>query len=164
MKYYLFLIVVCFTQPLFAQNNKGSIDIASTEFFPDCPAETCPAASLSIDEFSFHKPRTSCTSGFGLCLKVSLSITCLPCDLKSTLIDGKVNALIKIKGNEVAMRIPVDISHERDFEKTDFSTFEVEEGSIAITSQDGKRMFVQPGIYPVVIEDHEYVINMTCNP
>ena len=164
MKYCLFLIVVCFTQPLFAQNNKESIDVAGTEFFPDCPAETCPAASLSIDEFSFHKPRTSCTSGFGLCLKVSLSITCLPCDLKSTLTDGKVSALFKVKGDEVTMKIPVEISHEKDFEKTDFSTFEVEEGSISITMPTGKTAYVQPGIYPVVIEDHEYVINMTCNP
>lgn len=164
MKYYFFLFALCFSQILFAQQTKGSLDTDGTSIFLDCPAETCPAASVSIDEFSFHKPRTSCSSGFGLCLKVSLSISCLPCDLKSTLIDGKVNALFKLKGNEVTLRIPVDISHKKDFEKTDFSSFEVEEGSIAITGQDGKMMFVQPGIYPVVIEDHEYVINMVCNP
>jgi hypothetical protein len=164
MKYYLFLFAICFSQILFAQHNKESIDVAGTSFFLDCPEETCPAASVSIDEFSLHKPRTSCSSGFGLCLKVSLSITCIPCDLKSTLIDGKVNALFKVKGNEVTMRIPVDIRYEKEFEKTDFSSFEVEEGSISFTSQSGKTMFVQPGIYPVVIEDHEYVINMVCNP
>jgi hypothetical protein len=161
MRYYLFALILCFTHPVFAQQSRSASEFGGTEFFPDCPDETCPAASVTIDQFNFHKPRTSCSSGFGLCVKVSLSIGCIPCIRKSFLSDGKVNAFFKLEGKKVSMRMPVQIKDREGFAKEDLTSFEVEEGSIVVHTPSGTTYFVKQGVYPVEVDGDEYVVNMT---
>lgn len=160
MRYYLFAFAFCFSQTIFAQEMRSSIETGTTDFFPDCPDETCPAASVSIDQFNFHKPRTSCSSGFGLCVKVSLSVGCIPCIRKNVLSDGKVNAFFRWTGKELSLHLPLELNSKADFSKEDMTSFEVEESTISVSMPSGESYWVKAGVYPVVVIGDEYVVNM----
>ena len=44
-----------------------------------CPPGTHPVTVFyGIETFNFHKPRTDCQSGFGLCIRLEVGIECWP--------------------------------------------------------------------------------------
>ena len=160
MRYYLFALILCFSQSVFAQQYRAGNESGGTEFFPDCPDETCPAASVSIDQFNFHKPRTSCSTGFGLCVKVSLSVGCIPCIRRTMVSDGKVNAFFRWSEKALSLHLPLDIHAKEEFAKEDMSSFEVEEGAISVSLPTGENYMVKAGVYPVAVSGDEYVVNL----
>src|ERR1051325_3964834 len=106
-----------------------------------CPVGQCSVgASIIFDQFNFHKPRTGCTSGFGLCIKIHVEPICSSCPMgyptpgnMRTAVSGKsVTGWCVINGNKMELHLPSAIQQSDGYSRTDFSTFEVEDRSILI--------------------------------
>ncbi len=161
MRNFLLLIVLCIVQSGFSQTTKTApLNDGGTVGIAVCPAGTCPAAIITLESLNFHKPRTNCSGGFGLCIKMGFNFACLPCNGKSFIKDGKVNGWIKINQESAELHLPVGIKSEKGFEKTDMSTFEIEDKSIYFKSDNGVEKTVRGGIYPVTVSGEEYVVNI----
>lgn len=159
MKKLLFILMVCFANSVFAQSVKISPDVIGGDI-PDCPVGTCPMATISIDVFNFHKPRTNCTSGFGFCLRLSCGITCVNCYFKGSVAGDKVTAYAKMTSTVAELHVPVGLKTAKGFEKTDMSTFEVEDKSLSFKTSTGIEKLVKGGTYPVTVVGDEYVIKL----
>lgn len=159
MKKLLLILLICCSHAVFAQNNKTSPDVTGGEI-PTCPVGTCPMATINIDVFNFHKPRTNCTSGFGVCLRFSWGISCVSCYYKGSVAGDKLTAYAKLSNAVAELHVPVGLKDAKGFEKTDMSTFEVEDKSLSFKTSTGVEKFVRGGIYPVVVSGDEYVIKL----
>ena len=161
MKKLLIIVLLFITHVINAQIKKTTPIIeGSPEGIPICPAGMCPSAIVSIESFNLHKPRTSCSSGFGLCIKMGLSFACFYCDGKTTVNNGKVNGWVKINGQSAELHLPTRLKYEKGFEKTDFTTFEIEDRTLAFTSESGQTKTVKGAVYPVSISGEDYVIKL----
>ncbi len=153
----LFLIAMVFySQGLWAQSTEtGTIGL------PDdiaCPPGLCEHTSVSIQTFNFHKPRTNCTSGFGLCIRLGFTTSCGYCNDRSVIKGDKVKVWANLSGKKAEIHLPVALQSARGFEKTDMSTFEVEEKTISFTSKDGVERWVKGGSYPVAKNGDEFIV------
>ena len=161
MRNFLLVILLCFIQTGFAQTSKTApLGDGSPGGIPVCPSGMCPAAIITMESFNFHKPRTNCSGGFGLCLKIGFNFACLTCNGKSFIKDGKVNSWVKINQQTAELHVPTNIKYEKGFEKTDMSTFEIEDKSLSFKSDAGIEKTVKGGIYPVSVSGDEYIINL----
>ncbi len=161
MRNLLVIFLLVFVQSGYSQTLKTSpLSDTGPGGIPVCPSGTCPSAIITLESFNFHKPRTSCSSGFGLCIKMGFNFACLPCNGKSFIKDGKVNGWAKINEKAAELHIPVSLKTEKGFEKTDMSTFELEDKSISFKSDSGVEKTVRGGIYPVTVSGDEYIVNI----
>jgi len=155
----LFIISMLFLSgSAFAQSNRNSTDV--TGGIPPCADNLCPSLDISLSLANLHKPRTGCSSGFGLCLKLSVSVNCNPCSGKGKIVGDKVNIYTKINNDYAEMHIPVDLKYQKGFEKTDFSIFELEDKSVSFKLSNGIEKLARGGIYPVEFIGDEYVVKI----
>lgn len=134
--------------------------LESPNFPFDCPPGECPVSYIFIEVFNFHKPRTNCESGFGLCIRIASGIACKPCYYKSSITGTKVNAWAKITGGNAELHIPLVLKKQKGFEKTDFSVFEIEAGTVSFVTESGKQYFAKAGKYPVTVVGDEMLVNL----
>ena len=146
MKKLLFIAMTLLSATCFSQSTKTSPDGGGG--FPPCPEGFCPSVVFSMDMFNLHKPRTGCTSGLGICLKFSISLNCNPCVGKSFIKGDQVNLWIKSNGQTATLHFPVKVKFEKGFEKADFSSFEIEDKTLAFTFANGVTKLAKGGLYP----------------
>lgn len=161
MKNYFLVGLLLFSQWGFSQTNKTSplVD-AGNIGLPVCPSGMCPAAIITMESFNFHKPKTNCSGGFGLCIKLGFNFACLHCNGKSYIKDGKINGWAKINEQSAELHLPIGIKYEKGFEKSDMSTFEIEDKAVSFKYDSKMEKTVKGGTYPVSIIGDEYVINL----
>jgi len=160
-KIHISIIMIVMTLTSFSQTGKQ---------IPEgpCPDGECSyGVSIVFDQFNFHKPRTSCTSGFGLCIKVHTEPICEPCpmgyptpdNMKTDISDGKVKAWWKLADNKIELHIPVDLQKVDGYGDVDFSLFEIDDESFIIDNQD-KTIYatVKGGQYKVTKQENDFVV------
>lgn len=135
-----------------------------TQSLPNCPPGWCSYWEYIFDVFNFHKPRTGCKTGFGLCIMGHTNTGCRPCyNNKSNaagltkIESGKATCFGELKNNKLELHIPAQIKNETGFASEDFSTFTIEKGTLKI-SVDGKEKVSREGVYPVIQVGDEYVV------
>jgi len=158
MRKFLFIIMTMISAAGFSQSSKTSPDGGGG--IPPCPDGFCPSVIFSMDMMNLHKPRTGCTTGFGLCLKFSVSLLCNPCTGKSDIKGDKVNLWMHANGQTATIHIPTGMRYEKGFEKADFSVFEIEDKSLSFTFENGITKWVKGGLYPVSNTGDEFVVNL----
>ena len=124
----------------------------TTNKWIECPPDYLPVVILDLDQFNFHKPRTACTSGFGFCFRVGLTITCRKLEAtgdKATLINGKAHVWGSIQNETITLHFPSSLQKASGFSPEDFKTFLFEE---AVSLSYGKKTVAGliPGEYRVV--------------
>jgi len=139
----------------------------------EMPENPCPPGECSygitvvIDQFKFHKPRTGCTSGFGLCVKVHLEPVCKPCPLgyptpdnmKTEISDGKVTAWWSIVSNKIELHIPAGLQNVDGYGDSDFTIFEIEDNSFIVDNPDKTTYAtVRGGQYKVSKVGNDFVV------
>ena len=140
-----------------AQIKSGTNSLTDGSFIL-CPDGTYPTATVTINTFNLHKPRTNCSNGFGLCLKFSVSVYCASDMGKSSIKMDKTTITAKLTSQTAELHMPVALKFEKGFEKADFTKFEIEDKSLSFKSSSGTEKFVKGGIYPVSIVGDEYVV------
>jgi hypothetical protein len=132
----------------------------------------CPCGQMItfyIDKSNFHKPRTNCESGFGLCLKISkITVGCQPClggkSVGSNLEGNNVTGYIKSSCGEVEMHLPLALADDEMFKGEKLTEFEMEEGAIEIPVPDSEKpVWIKGGTYPVYEKENELVIPLSFN-
>lgn len=152
--------MVCITHSVNAQLVKSSASTLTTEASIFCPDGTTPTVSIFINSLNFHKPRTSCTGGFGLCVKMSVSIYCSNTTGKSYIKGDQISVSTKLTNQTAELHFPIALKYEKGFEKTDLSTFEIEDKSLIFKSAKGMEKLVKGGIYPVSVIGDEFVVTL----
>jgi hypothetical protein len=71
-----------------------------------------------------------------------------------------VNAWAKITGGNAELHIPLVLKKQKGFEKTDFSVFEIEAGTVSFVTESGKQYFAKAGKYPVTVVGDEMLVNL----
>jgi hypothetical protein len=161
MKKLLLLLMIIASHSVFSQNIKSDASLLDAgPSFPGCPSGYCPVGNISLDVLNFHKPRTSCTSGFGFCIKLSIMISCEPCGFKTYVKDNKVFAYAKIANNVAEIHIPTSLKYQKGFENADMATFEIEDKTISLKTASGIVKWLKSGIYPVVVLQDEYILSV----
>ena len=158
MKKILLIALFLYASLSHAQTNTIGNSSLTDGGFIFCPDGTYPTATITLNTLSFHKPRTNCTSGFGICIKFSVSVYCGSDMGKSYIKSDKTTATAKVSSQTVELHLPVSLKYEKGFEKTDFTKFEVEDKTLNFKSSTGIEKLVKGGIYPVTIVGDEYVV------
>lgn len=158
MKKILLIALVLYTSLAHAQKNAVGTESLTDVRFIFCPDGTYPTATVTLNTFNFHKPRTNCLSGFGMCIKFSVSLYCASTTGKSYIKNDKTIATAKINSQTVELHLPVTLKYEKGFEKTDFTKFEIEDKILSFKSSAGIEKFVKGGVYPVTVVGDEYVV------
>jgi hypothetical protein len=157
----IFVMSVLFSQMAFAQQTKTPI--TTIENPSDCPLGMCPMAYISLDALNFHKPRTNCAEGFGLCIKISWGVTCTSCFGKSAVSGSSIKMWSVLKENAAELHIPLGLKNQKGFEKVNFTQFEMDDNSMGFQLSNGKIRYAKGGIYNTTIKDNEYVITVSLN-
>jgi hypothetical protein len=126
----------------------------------DCPAGMCPSVYFELDIFNFHKPKTNCTNGFGLCIRINTGVECRSCFGKSSMSGTKIKVWAKLNNQSVTLHIPRAIQIQKRFESVSFSQFEIEDQTLNFTFTNGSKRSARGGIYPVSIVGEEFVIQI----
>jgi hypothetical protein len=157
----LLIMTLFFSQHAFSQQSKTPT--TTLESPVDCPLGMCPMAYINLDAMNFHKPRTNCTEGFGICIRISWGITCTSCFGKSGVSASSVKMWCVTKENTAELHIPLEIKNQKGFEKVNFSSFEIEESSMSFQYPSGKVRYAKGGVYGTTIKDNEYVVTLSLN-
>lgn len=158
MKKTLLIALILSASLTYAQTNTSGTGSLTDGGFIFCPDGTYPTATITMNTFNFHKPRTSCTSGFGMCVKFSVSVFCSSDIGKSYIKSDKTTATSKVNSQTAELHLPVTLKYEKGFDKTDFTKFEVEDKTLSFKSSTGIEKFVKGGVYPVTVVGDEYVV------
>lgn len=158
MKKILLIALVLYASLTHAQTNPTGTSSLTDGGFIFCPDGTYPTATVTLNSFNFHKPRTNCTSGFGMCIKFSVSVYCGSIIGKSYINLDKTTVTAKVNSLTAEFHLPIAMKNEKGFEKTDFTKFEVEDKTLSFKSSTGIEKFVKGGIYPVTVVGDEYVV------
>lgn len=148
-----------FSQMAFAQQSKTPT--TTIENPVDCPVGMCPMAYISLDAMNFHKPRTNCQDGFGICVRISWGVTCTSCFGKSGITGNNIKMWCVTKDNSAELHIPLEIKNQKGFDRVNFSSFEIEENAMAFQFPGGKVRYAKGGVYGTVVKNNEYVITMS---
>ena len=157
MKKVFLIIMTMTTISAFSQSTKTGTDIGG---IPPCPDGYCPSIVFSLDLLNLHKPRTACSSGFGMCMKFSVNMFCNPCTGKSSIKGSIANLWMKANALATELHVPVSIKLEKGFEKADFSNFEIDDKSLSVIFENGTTKYVKGGLYPVSQIGDEFVVNL----
>jgi hypothetical protein len=124
----------------------------------DCPPGYCPTLHINLEIFNFHKPRTNCSSGFGLCCRLSSTVSCQPCFQKSVFDGHFMSCAALVTERTLELRVPAEIREAEGFEHSDFSTFEIESGAWQVGGDGREPKYVKGGSYPVSEKDGYFII------
>jgi hypothetical protein len=133
--------------------------------FAGCPPGTCPMITFEVSTFNFHKPRTECQSGFGLCIRGTWGSDCKPCySYKGAgepvkIENGIVRCRGEIKNGKLELHIPAAIKTEQRLSDAEVSTFSMDDASISI-SCNGQTLQNKKGDYPVLFSENEFVVSV----
>ena len=152
--------MVCISHSINAQIVKTSSSSLTTETSVFCPDGTNPTVSIFINTLNFHKPRTSCTGGFGLCIKLTVSVFCASPIGKSYIKGDQMSVSTKLTNQTAELHFPIALKYEKGFEKADLSTFEIEDKSLSFKTAKGLEKLVKGGIYPVSVIGDEFVVTL----
>jgi hypothetical protein len=129
-----------------------------------CPPGYGVKASYIIDRLNFHKPRTSCNSGFGFCVNGHWEVTCIagvpiytPTGITPT---GEVKIWLTIVNGRIELHMPTALSQTPEFTNVDMTTFEIENNSISIGKGGSSLGYVKGGVYNVQVIGSDYVVLM----
>lgn len=159
MKRVLFMLMLISSNTLMAQVTKA-IPADTDGGGLGCPVGTCSVSNIYLETFNFHKPRTDCTSGFGLCIRFGVSFSCMPCYAKASVKGDMVSSWVKLSDKTAEWHLPAGLKESKGFQKTDMSTFEIEEKTLSFRSKEGLEKWVKGGIYPVRIVENELLVTM----
>ena len=159
-KILLFFVVLTAAQISFGQVLEKNAP--ASESPSDCPAGYCPYGQYTITTFNFHKPRTGCVSGFGLCIKGDWSSGCRPCrSFRTTSVtkieNGKAICYGEVVNGKLEFRIPAAIRTDQNFSSHEMSTFTIDKAALTIYN-DGKKKVSKEGVYPVTLSGDEYIV------
>lgn len=126
---------------------------------PCPPGYVASGGTYVIDKFNFHKPRTDCGSGFGICLRGHWEINCIR-DFVNTYVDDydKINGGYLVTGDTLKLYIPKGIKNLNGFNDVDFRFFEVEDEAFMISEAGITYGHLKGGIYPVIETDNDLVV------
>ena len=158
MKKLLFFLMILCVQNLNAQTQKTREGLDDGP--NDCPPNTCSAFYINVEIFNFHKRRTGCEEGFGFCGRIHVGISCLQCMSKSVIEHGNISVFGKLNNQTIELHFTDAIQHEKGFENTDFTDFEIEDNMLSLISPEGKTILVPGGNYPVKKIDNEFVVEI----
>ena len=158
MKKITFLLCMLWfcVQSSFAQQPKSNTIGTSG----DCPIGMCPTVFFDIEVFNLHKPRTNCTAGFGLCVRINVGVECRSCFGKSSINGTRVNAWVKINNQTAELHLPNAIKSQKGFENVNFSQFELEDQALVFTMLNGSKRSVRGGTYTTSMVGDEFVITL----
>ena len=131
-----------------------------------CPPGQCVTeASFVFDQFNFHKPRTNCTSGFGLCVRGHIEYECGYSDcigvqkVKTGIENDKVIGWFTISENKLEMHLPAQLQNTGEFSTQDLSVFYIDDDMIEV-KRSGNILIgkLKGGQYPVVLNNSELII------
>ena len=131
-----------------------------------CPQGQCVTqASYVFDQVNFHKPRTNCTSGFGLCIRGHVEYECGYGDcigvqvFRTRIENDKVYGWFNISGNKFELHVPLQLQNSDDFRNQDLSIFYIDDDMIEIIRSDNTSIGkLKGGQYPVVLNNNDLVI------
>lgn len=108
----IFLLLTSgFTQAQRTLSNEMSTAGAPPE---PCPPGYVPTLHINLEIFNFHKPRTNCSASFGLCCRLSSTVTCEP-NFHKPAFDGHfVSCAALVTEQTVELRVPAVIRRWRD--------------------------------------------------
>jgi hypothetical protein len=127
----------------------------------DCPPGESPVYIYTLEQFNFHKPRTGCKSGFGVCISIGVQVDCRPSqvvyfDERTATGYGTVSE----DGRTSELHLPIGLYDALRSEGEDVSTFEVGEG-FEIQEPDGSHYrTVRPGVYELAFRDKEVIVTL----
>ena len=162
MKKLLFIAALFSASSLFAQSKKLAVSDEAGLGFP-CPNNYSTTIKFSLDKLNFHKPSTNCISGFGFCLKFSLSITCTDIIPKVAISSNTVDSWIKLTSSNAELHVPLEIRNFSDYQYEKLSSFEVQDNAVSFVNPSGIQKWVKGGVYPVIKTGVDYVINLPLN-
>lgn len=140
-----------------AQNLKTSPDNTG---FSVCPPGMCLSANVVLNRFDLRKPRTNCSSGFGICIKISFSVSCEYCSQKCYLEKDNVIGWIKVSEGTAELHLPKALEWEKAFENTDMNFFEIADNTLSVVDENGVEKKIGGGLYTVVVQEDEYIIQL----
>jgi hypothetical protein len=129
----------------------------------ECPPGYIPVLNFNIEQFNFHKPRTNCTSGFGLCIKIKVESGCQAIGnffLKTQLAGNTVTAWGSIQNGKLSLHIPAGLKKLKGYTEADFKTFTIDDPSILQVTNSKVPLYLTPGSYPVAIDKEDLVVTI----
>ncbi|MBU3713541.1 MAG: hypothetical protein FGM46_01175 [Ferruginibacter sp.] len=157
MKKLLFIACIFCSGLVNAQDAKL---VAVNEEIPLCPPGFYPTYHITLDLFNFHRPRTGCTSGFGLCIKLGLTINCSEITPRPSLSGTTVNGYTKLSNTSAEIHLPLEIKNSSRFIKQDMSKFVIGDNMLWFTNKNGQTKWARGGSYNVSVVNQEYVITV----
>ena len=138
---------------------------AADGLYPGCPKGFRPVISWDINKFNFHKPRTECGHGFGVCLDLTKKIECVPENFTHVYVteDGTIGGYGDLKDSALVLHLPADLNYDPAFVNEDLNSFEIEAGRFKIFDGDVLYGTLKGGIYPVVNTGTELLIEIPFN-
>lgn len=155
MKKMFFLFVCCWQVNGFSQ--QSTLDMPESG---NCPAGYCPGISIIIEQFNFHKPRTNCSKGFGLCFKIHVGASCIPCLKKPQINKKGIEVVGLLREKDMLLSIPKDIAEINGLSESDLNAFEIENQMIEIELPEGYVRYLKGGVYPVMNDNDSYSIEI----
>ncbi|MCP9753029.1 hypothetical protein EGI32_18920 [Ferruginibacter sp. HRS2-29] len=157
-KIILIVMIIAGAQAGFGQVNKNA---PGSEGVPSCPPGFCAYWQYIFETFNFHRPRTDCKTGFGLCIKGRQESGCRPCASKTPvgtkIENGKATCIAEVKNGKLELRIPAGIKTSASLDASDMSDFTLDKG-VLNGIVDGKFKTNREGTYPVKLIENEYVV------
>jgi len=127
----------------------------------------CPCGAnifFTVEKINFHRPRTDCQSGFGICLKISpIYFSCMPCGQNTEFTPaeqkGMVNFSVSVECGKAEIHLPLTLGADEEFKEEKMDVFEIEDETLQLSSEKNEQVFwVKGGTYPVYVKNGEYVI------
>lgn len=155
---------------LFTELHSQEEKLAPGDIGNPCPPPSCVVrATLHIDFVNFHKPRTECKTGFGICVKTHLQYTCgyppncLPGSVNNRQMlkveNGKVSGYFMLLDGKAEMHLPLSIKSHPEFTSTDLSQFSIEPNTVVFRNEHGIDFArAKAGNYPVKNTGYDLVI------
>ena len=128
-----------------------------------CPPGLCPFFNWTLTTFNFHKPRTDCKTGFGLCIRGGINSGCGACntyrdgDDATRISDGTVYGWGQINNNKIELHIPIEIKADLNLSDSETSTFSLDRGALTFTTNN-KTYTNKQGVFPVEIRENDLVV------
>ena len=156
------------------QKEKETKTANSTEEIPSyvqpegrCPIGQHPVITFDIDQFNFHKPRTNCTSGFGLCIRGTWGYKCV--DDRQTYYsaitaDGVAHIWAQVlRGGLLELHFPIDLVNTPGYTLDDLSNFSVDD-EWDMSPEPNNPLIMEVGEYKTSFTEHEIIVIVPIKP
>jgi hypothetical protein len=128
-----------------------------------CPPGCTVVVGYTVTFLNFHKPRTDCKSGFGLCIKgyISNHCICFPFKPVTSIEAGNVKGVGKIENGKFYLYIPYALKELDEYKNENTNLFTLGEENSELVTADGKILArLVPGDYETKVEDGNFVIRI----